>query len=108
MEPSACSLAPAIQNPFSLKRSMDCTRLATCVTGRCEMAPAELLYVAAVTRAARLFGMTMPEAPTDSALRAMAPRLPASVMWSSMTTSARPPFSAALRSAACRMAVTLT
>ncbi len=53
--------------------------LATCDTGIWAMAPAELLYVAAVTRAARLLGMMIPHAPTDSALRAMAPRLPASV-----------------------------
>ena len=38
---------------------------------------------------------TKPHAPTASALRAMAPRLPASVRWSRMTTSARPPFPSA-------------
>ena len=50
----------------------------------------------------------MPAAPTDSALRATAPRLPASVMWSSMTTSARPSCSAALFSAASSTVVTFT
>ena len=44
--------------------------------------PTDVIYiiVAAVTCAARLFAMTMPLAPTLSALRTMAPRLPASVM----------------------------
>ena len=42
--------------------------------------PAKCLYVAAVTRAERLLGISMPEAPTISAERAIAPKLPASVI----------------------------
>jgi len=95
-----CSVAAHAQKPFFLKRSMAPVMLDVCAMSRCATAPAELLYVDASTRALRLLGMIRPEAPTDSAERMMAPRLPASVMWSHSTTSARPSCSAAYVSAA--------
>lgn len=54
---SVCSVAAHTQKPSSCKRWMLCTMLDTCATGTCVMAPAELLYVEASTRALRLLGM---------------------------------------------------
>ena len=76
---SVCSVAAHTQKPSSCKRWMLCTMLDTCATGTCVMAPAELLYVEASTRALRLLGIIRPDAPTASQERLMAPRLPASV-----------------------------